>query len=304
MELSIVIVSWNVAPLLAACLDSITAWMPDISYEVVVVDNASSDGSVEMLRTRFPAVTVIASDENLGFAGGVNRGVRACRGTFVWLLNPDTELMADSYTVLRSSLDSDRRVGIAGPRLIDTHGVAAMGAGGRFPGARSILNTAVFAHRLLPRARLARGLWLSFDERAPRRIDWVSGAAMLFRRETFDSVNGFDERFFLLCEDIDFCRRACDLGWQTRYVPETTVIHHEGSSIAQQDDELLGKRQASLRSYLGKRFGTTRAALLMLPLKASYLLRLMIAHARYTTNRSERNQKRLMLVRKHFKTMS
>lgn len=304
MELSIIIVNWNVAPLLAACLDSLHACMPDVSYEVVVVDNASSDGSVEMLRERFAGVRLIANTDNVGFAGAVNQGVRASGGRFLWLLNPDTELTEDSYTTLRAALDLDPQAGIAGPRLVDTHGIAAMGAGGRFPGMRSILNTALFAHRLLPRTRAAQGLWLSFDERAPRRIDWVSGAAMLMRRETFDSLDGFDERFFLLCEDIDFCRRALDRGWHTRYIPQTTVIHHEGRSIEQQDDELLSKRQASLRAYLEKRSGATRADLLMLPLKASYLVRLAIAHARYTTHRSERNEKRLMLVRKHLKTMS
>ncbi|HEX9094052.1 MAG TPA: glycosyltransferase family 2 protein [Coriobacteriia bacterium] len=304
MDLSIVIVSWNVATLLAACLDSIRTSLDGVDLEIVVVDNASSDGSTGLLRDVYPAVRLIANTTNVGFAAAVNQGARECRGRYLWLLNPDTEITKDSYARLRGALEADPSAGIAGPRLVDRHGKAAMGAGGRFPGAGAILNTSLFTYRLLPRARWARGMWLSRDESVTRRIDWVSGAAMLVRRDAFDALGGLDQRFFLLCEDMDFCRRALDAGWTTWYVPETTVLHHEGASMEQQDDDSLLARQASLVSYLEARHRPAVAAWLSAPLRVSYLVRMVVAGLRYAASRSDVDRKRLLLVRKHLRTMS
>ena len=301
---SVIIVNWNVQRLLAACLESLYAHVHDVDFEVVVVDNASSDGSVAMLRARYPQVRLIANVDNVGFAAGINRGVAASTGAYLWLLNPDTEITEDVPARLRTALDTLPNAAIVGPRLVDGAGTAAHGAGGRFPGVRSILNTAAFAYKVFPGRAWSRGIWLAEDERTTRRIDWVSGAAMMVRREVFEAVGGFDERYFLLCEDIDLCYRARRKGFVTYFVPETTVIHHEGSSIDKQDEQLLLSKSASLQVYLRAHHGLLAAFLLGLPLKANYLFRFAVAGVAYLGNRSEANRKRFLLVRRHFRIMS
>ncbi len=304
MELSVVVVSWNVAELLRECLVSLEQHLATHEVETIVVDNASSDATVRMLCSEFPQVRVIANEGNVGFAAAANQGVRASGGRLVLLLNPDARLTEDSFARLCDALEGHAGAGVAGPRLVDGAGRPALGAGGSFPTPATVLATALGLHRLFPRSRWSRGICLSRDEPERREIDWVSGACMLVRREVLSDVGGFDERFFLLCEDVDFCRRAREVGWTTLYVPETTVVHHEGSSIGRQDDELLLANAGSLRAYLAARHGRLASALILLPLRLNYTAKLAVLGASYLVRRTPAGRHRLLLVRKHLRILA
>ena len=222
--ISIIIVSWNTAKLLKRCLDSIYAAVPPISFEVIVVDNASADMSVNMAEADFPEVMVVRNEENLGFAAGVNLGLARARGEFMMLLNPDTELRPGAAALMLDFMKSDPDVGLVGPRLVLPNG-ELLKSGRKFP---SFLREALETTRLY---RLIRGhhdnrmLWGREDFDSNVEVDEVSGACMLVRRAAFDSVGPLDERFFVYYEDVDWCLRMKKAGWKVCYVGEAEVVH-------------------------------------------------------------------------------
>ncbi len=225
IRLSVLVVSYNVAPLLRWCLASLAE-----ADEIVVVDNASSDDSAEVVRREFPAVTLIASPDNRGFSAGVNAAARAATGDLLLLLNPDTEVAPGVIAAMREALL--RRPGAAaiGFRQVDEKGVFQLSFG---PPPSLVLELVrmVVQHRLdAGSTRTARLLDRVFSR--PVRVPWVSGAALLVRRAAFEAIGGFDESFFLYFEDIDFCLRLRREGGSVHYVPGVTVLHHRGRSAA------------------------------------------------------------------------
>jgi len=234
--LSVVVVSWNTRDALRACLASVERHLAAIRFECVVVDNASSDGSPEMVAAEFPAVRLVRTGSNLGFGRGCNVGMRESRGRFLLLLNSDAELLDDGTRALIALLERSPRTGVVGTRLVFPDGRLQVSAR-RFPSAARLLVGALWLHRLLPRAWSAR--WLlgaHFDHAAECEVDWLVGAYMLLRREVFEDTGGFDERIFLYGEEVEWCRRIRAAGWQLRFSPLGAVRHHAHLSA----DQLLG----------------------------------------------------------------
>ena len=199
----------------------------DPSLHVVVVDNASSDESVSVA-SGLP-VAVVALDENLGFAGGCNVGWRAGGAPYVLFLNPDAQMSANGVLRLVDALERTA-AGAVAPRIVDDSGALEWSLR-RFPQVRSIYGQALFAHRLFPEAD-----WVDEVIREPERYeregpcDWASGACLLVRRELLERIGGFDESFFMYCEDVDLCRRLWDLGRPVVYTPSVVCTHAGGAS--------------------------------------------------------------------------
>ena len=234
--LSVVIVSWNTRDALRACLASVERHLTGIPWECIVVDNASVDGSPEMVAAEFPVVRLLHAGSNLGFGRGCNVGMREARGRFVLLLNSDAELLDDSARALIALLERAPGTGVVGTRLVFPDGRCQVSAR-RFPSAARLLVEALWLYRLLPRARRAR--WLlgpHFDHASECRVDWLVGAYMLLRREVFEDTGGFDERIFLYGEEVEWCRRIRAAGWELRFSPLGAVRHHAHLSA----DQLLG----------------------------------------------------------------
>jgi N-acetylglucosaminyl-diphospho-decaprenol L-rhamnosyltransferase len=233
----VIIVNYNTGELTRRCLESVARDLADVEWEAIVVDNASSDGSVARLQ-KIPKTRVIANERNIGFGAGVNQAVAACTAAppLLWLLNPDCEVQAGAFAALVETLDAHVECAIAAPRLLNADGSTQASARGE-PTAwtglfgRHSLLTKIFPASPLTRRNLpAEDLVKSGVESAP--VDWVMGAAMLLTRKPFEQVGGFDERYFLYWEDADLCRRLRDRGWTTRYVPRAIVKHPGGASAA------------------------------------------------------------------------
>ncbi len=231
MDLSIVIVTYNSRAPVERCLASIEANEPRCSYETIVVDNASSDGTADAVSRRFPRVRVAANDENLGYSRGVNQGIRLSSGRAILILNPDIVVREGSIDRLMEFMDSHPDAGIAGSRLEYPDGRLQHSCRSFYTVRALILRRTVLG-KLFPNAKpLREHLLLDYDHETPRAVDWIIGACMLVRREALEKVGSMDERFFLYFEDIDWCNRMKRHGWSVFYVPASVMTHtYERSS--------------------------------------------------------------------------
>ena len=218
-DVSIIIVSFNACEDLARCLRSLHAALPSTAHEIIVVDNGSTDGSVEAAR-QWHGVRVIENDANLGFARATNVGIRASRGADLLLLNSDTSVPAGAVDRMVSELHAHPDVAVVGPRLVDAHGHAELSFGPMI----GPLNE-------LRQQRRARG---PVDELTRQRQypDWVSGACLLVRRSDAEAVGLLDERYFMYTEDVDFCAAIRARGRRILFTPDVEVVHLRGRSVA------------------------------------------------------------------------
>ncbi len=229
-SLSVIIVSYNVRPLLARCLASVYA-EPRPPDEVIVVDNASADDSVALVHEQYPQAQVIANTENRGFAAATNQGLRAATGDLLCLLNPDTEIFPGALDALAVFLEAHSEVGVVGPTLLYPDG-RYQHAAFRFPTlAMALIDFFPLNHRLL-NSRLYGRFPYHLHEK-PFAMDYPLGACMMVRRAASADVGLLDEQFFMYCEEVDWCRRMQQAGWQIMHVPDARVVHHEGQSTGQ-----------------------------------------------------------------------
>ena len=249
---SVIIVSYNTHALLARCLASIAA-EPRPPDEVIVVDNASADDSAAMARERFSQARVIANSENRGFAAAANQGLRAATGDFLCLLNPDTWLFPGALAALAAFLEAQPAVGLVGPTLLHSDG-AYQHAAFRFPTlAMAFFDFFPLHHRLF-NSRLNGRYSFGLYER-PFAMDHPLGACMMARREMCADVGLLDERFFMYCEEIDWCRRIKQAGWEIMHVPGARVVHHGGRSTRQQAGRMFVELHRSRFRLFAKHHG-------------------------------------------------
>jgi GT2 family glycosyltransferase len=280
--LTILIVNWNVRELLGACLRSIERF-PSTQHRqrIVVVDNASSDGSADFVRTNFPDVHLIANATNRGFTGGNNDGLRAIEqqwsrdrlsrpgsarngspiSQYVFLLNPDTEVTAGALDGLLAYADAHPDVGVVGPQLRSPDG-GVQSSRRRFPTLTTALFESTWLQPIAPRHVLDRYYARECGDDQTCEVDWVVGAAMLVRAEPVERVGGLDERnFFMYSEELDWCKRFKDAGWKVMYYPGAQVIHHEARSSSQISARRMIYFNTSKVRYVAKHRGKGEAAI-------------------------------------------
>jgi N-acetylglucosaminyl-diphospho-decaprenol L-rhamnosyltransferase len=229
-SLDIIIVSFNARADLGACLESLDRHPPAVPHAVVVIDNASSDGSAGWVAARWPHVRLIAQAENIGFARANNVGLRATRGDLVLLLNSDTVVPAAALDALIQALSGEPRAAAAGPRLVDDTGVPELSFGRMITpwneaGQKTV--QALQRRGFRPARRLVER-----RTRQRRFVDWVSGAALLVWRRDAEAAGLIDERYFMYAEDVDFCAALRALGRGILFVPEAEIVHRRGRSRA------------------------------------------------------------------------
>lgn len=267
--------------LLQRALASIYAsWGTRPGLEVIVVDNASTDGSVAMLHAEFPQVLVIANSDNVGFTRGNNQGLAVARGDYLLLLNPDTEIEADALHVLLDYAKSHPAAGMIGPQLRNPDG-SVQPSRRRFPTLPLLFLESTWLQCLAPRPWLRRFYVEDCPDTEFQAVDWITGAAMLTRREVVAQVGGMDEGFFMYSEELDWCRRIRAAGWETHYVPTARIIHHEGKSSEQVVPARHIHFQASKVRYTRKYHGTWAAELLRLWLLGQYVWQLKLEAAKW-----------------------
>ena len=228
--LSIVIVNYNAREHLENCLQSLVSAPPAIPHDIVVVDNASTDDSVAALRARWPQVAVIEQPVNAGFAAGNNAGIRATRGRLVLLLNNDTLVSPGAIDALVARLEAHPDAAVAGPRLVDAHGITELSFGpmiSPFNELRQKLTTSLY-ERGVP----AVSTWVARATARERYMDWVSGACLLVRRAAAEEAGLLDERYFLYTEDVDFCAAIRAQGRRVLFTPAAEIVHLRGRSRA------------------------------------------------------------------------
>jgi N-acetylglucosaminyl-diphospho-decaprenol L-rhamnosyltransferase len=224
-DLSVIIVSYRTPDLLRASLERLTQDPARHPREILVVDNASGDTSVDVAN-EFPGVRVLALPRNVGFAGGVNQGIAAANGAYVFIMNPDVETRPDAVDLLADFLDTHPETGIAAPKLLNTDGSLQYSCRRHYTLKTIVLRRTPLG-RMFPNASHLRWhLMMDYDHAAPRAVDWVAGAAMMARREAIEDVGPMEERYFLYFEDVDWCTRMQARGWQVYYVPEAIMVHH------------------------------------------------------------------------------
>lgn len=236
LDLGIVIVNWNTRDLLRECLRSVQASQGDFAYRVIVVDNASSDGSADMVRAEFPDVALIASAENEGYPRANNHGLRAlgfaqgCADEdaprYALALNPDTVLPPGALGDMLAYMDADATIGVAGPKLVLPDGSLDLACRRSFPTPEISFYRMVGLSKLFPRSRRFGRYNLTYlDPDVETEVDSVVGAFMLVRRAAIQQVGLFDETFFMYGEDLDWAFRIKQAGWKVMYNPRVTVTH-------------------------------------------------------------------------------
>lgn len=283
-SIAVAIISYNTREHLRACLVSVQA---DAPRELVVVDNGSSDGSIEMVRGEFPEATLVVDPANPGYGAAANRAISSCSSPYVLLLNSDTRIEAGAPHALSGYLDRHPRAAMVGPRLANSDG-SLQPSCFPFP---SPLNTLLVkgtlgrALRYLPvvRERYLR----TWDHSHPRVVPWVRGAALAIRREAFNAVGGFDETFFMYFEEVDLCHRLHNAGWQVHFAPVTTVAHIGGSSTMRQRTEMTVRQYASTMHYYHKHHAGPRLAALIAADQSVILARLLFDAGRRAITRRD-----------------
>ena len=252
LDISIVIVAWNAQHYLDLCLASLAENPPKRSMEVLVVDNASSDATIAMVESKYPWVKLIKSTENLGFSKGNNVAIRQCRGRYIALVNPDVIVFPGCLDALADFLDENPKVGNVGPRVFNPD-MSQQSTCRRFP---TLWNNFCSAARLegaLKGSRFFAGehmFYFAHDRTTP--VNVIVGCFSFIRRETFEQVGLLDEDLFMYGDDVDWCRRAWNAGWQVVFYPGARAIHDRGKTTAPFPAHFAVAQQRSILHYWRK----------------------------------------------------
>ena len=277
IELSVIIVNWNSRDYVRKCLASLFLHCRSVSFEVIVVDGASYDGCGEMLAAEFPSVRFLQLEKNVGFARANNAGVRCASGRLLLLLNPDTELHEDSIRILRDQLEVLPRSGAVGCRLVNTDGSLQTSCVQSFPTVlNQVLDSDYLRHRF-PNWKMWGTAPLYAQPAGPAPVEAISGACMMISRETFDSVGGFTEEYFMYGEDLDLCCKIARSGRVVYYVPETTIVHFGGGSSDQAKSNFSNvMMKESVYRYLRLNRGFATAFAYRVAMASSSTIRLLL----------------------------
>ncbi|MFC1687734.1 glycosyltransferase family 2 protein [Patescibacteria group bacterium] len=231
MDLSIIILNYKTRGLLKQCLRGIELYDMGLSHEIIVVDNASCDGTREMMKSEFNRCVFIETKKNIGFGAGMNHGIKTAKGTYVLLLNTDVAILNNALRTMYDYMEKNQKVGLGGPRLINPDGSVQLSCY-RFPSFLVALwRRSPIGKLPLIKNKLRKYLMIDFNHSNSQPVDWVLGACMIVRKEAIKSVGLFDERFFLYVEDTDWCRRFWDNQWEVHYISEAELVHyHERKS--------------------------------------------------------------------------
>jgi GT2 family glycosyltransferase len=249
--ISVVIVSYNTGDFIGNCLASLGRDRSGLISEIIVVDNCSTDGSIELIERQFPSATLIKNSTNLGYARAVNQGLRRSSSKYQLILNPDVEITDGAIRNIWSFMEADPETGIAGAKLLNPDGSLQMSCR-TFYTFTVVLLRRTFMGKLFPRSRAVRDhLMLDWDHNSDREVDWVLGACMMVRREAYESVGGMDERFFLYLEDVDWCFRMKKQGWKVQYAHSAVMKHHHRRESARllPDRKLMSHLFSTFRFY-------------------------------------------------------
>jgi GT2 family glycosyltransferase len=261
LDVSVVIVSYKVRDLMRECLRSLEPNLARLRGEVWVIDNASGDGSAEMVASDFPWVRLIANERNRGYGAANNQAIRQARGRYVLVLNPDTELPPSAIADTIAEMEAHPDIGALGPKLVLADGTLDRACRRSFPSPEVAFYRLFGLARLFPNhPRFARYNLLNVDEDTPLDVDSVVGAFMLVRREVVERVGMFDEAFRLYGEDLDWAFRIKKAGWRVRYHPAVVVLHYKGQSSRQRPASSIRLFYDAMQIFYDKHYAAQHSA--------------------------------------------
>ena len=274
MQVSIIIVNYNVRHFLEQCLHAVYHAIQGLSAEVLVIDNASTDGSLEYLQPLFPQVQFIALQDNLGFAKANNHAAKLAKGQHLLFLNPDTLLAEDSVQKMLALMEAKPQAGALGVRMLDGAGQFLPESKRAFPELIPAFFKLTGFARLFPRSAFFNAYALGhLNENQNHPVDVLAGACMLVRRDLFQQLNGFDEQFFMYGEDIDLSYRIKQAGYQNWYCADTSIIHFKGESTRKGSSNYVQLFYKAMQQFVRKHYSGSKSALIVQGLQIAIVLR-------------------------------
>jgi GT2 family glycosyltransferase len=270
LDLSVIVVNWNTRDMLSRCLASIYTYPPGSEFEVLVVDNASSDGSAQMVQERFPQVRSIQNRENLGFARANNLAIRESRGRYVLLLNSDTEVLSGALQYLLDFIEKHTEAGAIGPKVLNPD-LTLQSSCNPMPTLGRELWHLMHLDHLWPRSIYREENW---DATVAHAVEVIQGNCLLIRRKALSDVGVLDEAFFMFTEEVDLCYRLLQRGWSVYWVPMARIVHYGGQSTRQALKEMFIELHRSKVVFFRKTRGAWGSVVYKLILLLTALTRL------------------------------
>lgn len=280
VDISIIIVSWNVSQLLKACLKSIFENPSQLNLQVIVVDSGSADDTCSMLRTHYPEVKLFDMQKNVGFPAGNNIGIQAAVGRNIYLLNPDTEIVGDALQVMLTRLESEPSLGMIGAKLLFPNG-DIQSSRRRFPTVMTGMFESTWFEPLAPKQIINRYRMTDKNDEQPCLVDWVMGASMFASRAAVEATGGMDEDYVMYSEELDWCRRIKNNRFGILWFPSAEIIHHMGASSDQASTlRHINFNRAKLR-YFRKYHGAWASGLIRIALIKNFVFQLLLEGAKW-----------------------
>jgi GT2 family glycosyltransferase len=251
-DVSVIIVNWNTREVLHDCISSVYAQTKDIELEVIIVDNASTDGSTEMIRNKFPQVKLIENPANRGFARANNQGIKVAKGRYVLLLNSDTVVVDKAIAKMVSFADDNPSAAVVGCKVINPDGTLQRTCF-MFPSLLNMFLSSTYLYKIFPKSRFfgrERMTW--WDRNDVREVDVVTGCFMLVQRAAIKQVGMMDERFFMYGEETDWCYRFKKAGWRIVFAPVDEIVHLGGQSSRQEQEKMILQLRGSILLFIRK----------------------------------------------------
>jgi hypothetical protein len=303
IDISIIIVNWNSKFYLYNCIKSIINKNSVLKKEIIVVDNASGDESVELVKRDFPNVTVIMNETNYGFSKANNIGIKHSQGKYVFIINPDVEIVNNCINILYQFMEKNQNIGILGPKIISNNGITQRS----YMGLPTLWNTfcrSLALDRLFPRFKLFGGLMMTYRKiNSTSNVDVINGCFWVVRREAIHDVGLLDERFFMYGEDIDWCKRFHDNDWEVVYFPYAEAIHFGGGSSSNAPTRFYIEMQNANLQYYDKYCGKLRKRIYHVILLMYQFVRIVINLLFYMFSVKERGLYKEK-VKKYYKCLS
>lgn len=299
--LSIIIVNWNAGHLLKNCLESIYRNMIKIDYEVFVVDNASTDGSLEMVRKEFPQVKLVQNKSNLGFAKANNQAIRESKGKYILLLNPDTIVQRDAFQNMIEFMNTHPQAGVVGSKVLYADGSLQLSCG-HFPSLQTEFFHSTLLEEIFSKSPIIGNFRMTnWDHNSIKEVDWVSGACLLVRKAAIEDVGLLDEAIFMYAEDVDWCYRIKNGSWKIYYFPQSKVTHLESQIANSNLTNKLKNGYRGLYYFFKKHYGKKVATLFKILVANGMILRMTIRFFQYLIN--HQRGRRGELLRAYFEVL-
>jgi GT2 family glycosyltransferase len=289
-SISIVIVTWNCRKFTDECLASLRAYSHDPQMEIIVVDNASSDGTPELVRDSHPEVTLVQTNQNLGFAKGNNVGIRMCSGKYIFLINPDVKVLNGCIERMIAYMDENPQIGLLGPRMLGGDGKPYRSYM-RAPTLWRLFCRALALDSLFPNSKLFGGYLMPyFDGNQTAEVDVLNGWFWMTRREAINHVGLLDESLFMYGDDLDWCKRFREGGWKVVFFPEVASIHYGGGSSSNAPVRFYVEMQRANFQYWQKNFGLASQKMFLLIVGIHQSIRLLGNALLFAGSKSKRPQ--------------